>query len=144
LLYAATGILPNILPVLTTLGIMGWSGVKIDVGTVLIAAISLGIAIDDTIHFLNEYQLCSGKNKKYTARLELVYSRMGEPIILTSVLVCLGFIVMVFSSYIPIVYFGSFVSLNIVFALMYDLLLTPAIISTTGVFNRSDRKKLET
>ena len=66
---------------------MGWLGVKIDVGTVLIAAISLGIAIDDTIHFLNEYQLCSGKNKKYAARFELVYSRMGEPIILTSVLV---------------------------------------------------------
>jgi len=144
LLYAATGILPNILPILTTLGIMGWSGVEIDVGTVLIAAISLGIAIDDTIHFLNEYQLCSGKNKEYTARFVRVYSKMGEPIILTSVLVCLGFIVMVFSSYLPIVYFGIFVSLNIVFALMYDLLLIPAIISTTGVFNRSDRKKLET
>ena len=112
-------------------------------GTVLIAAMSLGIAIDDTIHFLSEYQLCSGKNKEYAARFVLVYSRMGEPIILTSVLVCLGFIVMVFSSYLPLVYFGIFVSLNVVFALAYDLLLTPAIISTTGVFDRSDREKPE-
>jgi predicted RND superfamily exporter protein len=129
--FAVIGMIPNILPVITSLGIMGWSGVKIDVMTVSIASISLGIAIDDTIHFINAYKGIYTGNKDFPGIISSVYSSVAEPITLTSIFLCTGFLVLLFSSFAPLLYFGIFVSLNVLFALLYDLLVLPAVISYT-------------
>lgn len=129
--FAIIGMIPNILPVATSLGIMGWSGVQIDVMTVSIASISLGIAIDDTIHFINSFKRINTDTRDFRGIISSVYSTVAEPITLTSLFLCAGFLILIFSSFAPLLYFGIFVSINVLFALLYDLLLLPVIIKYT-------------
>ena len=127
--YFIAGILPNILPVLTTLGIMGYFKIPMDVGTVLIASISLGIAVDDTVYVLSAYKNYIKENSTAEA-LKLSYNKVWKAITMTTVVLVAGFFVLVFSNYIPVIYLGIFVSLNLIFALAYDYLLLPALLLT--------------
>jgi predicted RND superfamily exporter protein len=125
---AVIGLLPNLLPVITTMGIMGWLGISLDIATILIAAISLGIAVDDTIHFLTAYKQNRMRHISIRLRIQRTFEKVGRPITLTSILLVCGFMIMVFSTYVPFVYFGVFLSLNIAFAYLYGLVLLPAIL----------------
>ena len=118
------GIIPNILPILNTLGIMGLLGVKLDVGTVLVASISLGVSVDDTIYLLYAYKRSSKSNNPMRAAL----SKVSLPLIRTTIVICLGFLIMTMSNYQPIYYLGIFVAINIVMALFYDFILIPWIL----------------
>lgn len=126
---ALVGMIPNVLPVVCTLGLLGWFKIPLDVATILIAAISLGIAVDDTIHFLSIYK--QSKVKGNITRIEHTYKLIGRPITFTSILLISGFVVMIFSEYLPLTYFGFFAALIILFALLYDLLLLPSIVFIT-------------
>lgn len=121
---------PNIVPVVITLGVIGLSGTKLDVGTVLIAAISLGLAVDDTIHFVYAYM----RKRKTGLDLKSVIMRSvhyaGVPIFITSVVLVGGFSVMMLSDFLPVTRFGMFVSLNVFLALVCDLVLLPALLLT--------------
>ncbi|NNL16885.1 MAG: MMPL family transporter [Flavobacteriaceae bacterium] len=117
---AFTGILPNVLPVINTLGIMGLIGIPLDVGTVLVASISLGVSVDDTIYLLHAYR---GKGN-----ITLGLKHVASALIRTTIVICLGFLIMVFSNYQPIYYLGIFVAVNILMALVYDLVLLPWIL----------------
>lgn len=127
---AVLGMIPNLLPVLTTLGIMGWLDVELDVATVLIAAISLGIAIDDTIHLIHAYLAHQKTGESVPESLAIALHHVGRPLVFTSVVLIGGFSIMMFSSFLPIFYFGVFVSLNMLFALLYDLILLPALLNS--------------
>lgn len=128
LYLALIGLIPNLLPVVTTLGIMGWLGISLDIATILIAAISLGIAVDDAIHFLTAYKQNRLMHISMRLRIQKTLEKVGRPITLTSILIISGFMIMVFSTYIPFIYFGIFLSLNIFLAFVFDLLLVPAIL----------------
>lgn len=120
-------LIPNILPVACTIGIMGFLKIPLDVATVLIASVSFGIAVDDTIHFVSTYKENLHGNDKITA-VNNTFSAIGKPIIATSLLLIGGFIVMVFSSYRPIAFMGVFISANVLLALLYDILLLPSLL----------------
>ena len=121
--------IPNILQVVTTVGIMGLVGVAMDVATVLIAAISLGIAVDDTIHFLWAFRDRQVRGATDLAALDLAVRAVGRPLILTSLVLVAGFLTMTFSSYLPVVFLGVFVSLNVLLAILLDIILLPALMS---------------
>jgi predicted RND superfamily exporter protein len=128
-LLALLGMIPNVLPVTTTLGIIGFLGVKLDVATVLIAAISLGIAVDDTIHLIHAIISNQKQGKRMPDCLSIAIQHVGRPLVLTSVILIGGFSVMMFSNFLPLVYFGAFVSLNVLFAILYDIILLPALLN---------------
>ena len=115
-----TGILPNVLPVVNTLGIMGLIGVNLDVGTVLVASISLGVSVDDTIYLLHAY--------RRTGNIGLALKQVSSALIKTTFVICIGFLIMIFSNYKPIYYLGIFVAVNILMALLYDLIVVPWIV----------------
>jgi predicted RND superfamily exporter protein len=123
-------LLPNFLPVATTLGIMGLLHIPLDVASVLLASVSLGIAIDDSVHFMSEFNKAHKRMSGEEAVLK-AYQQVGNPIIITTTSLVLGFSIMVFSSYTPVVYLGIFISLNIILALVYDLFLLPALLEIT-------------
>ncbi len=135
---AFLGMIPNILPVVTTVGIMGLVGVPMDVATVLIAAISLGIAVDDTIHFLWAFRERQVRGAGDLAALDGAVRAVGRPLILTSLLLVAGFLTMTFSSYLPVVFLGVFVSLNVLLAILLDIILLPALISLSFEEGRSE------
>jgi predicted RND superfamily exporter protein len=125
--YFISGILPNILPVISSIGIMGFLGIHMDVGTILIASISLGVAVDDTVYLLISFKNSVSKYPHKNS-IKRSFNEVWQPLVITTLILSLGFLLLVFSSYTPIIYLGLFVSLNFVFALIYDFLLLPALL----------------
>ncbi len=125
--WSLLAMIPNMLPVAVTLGIMGYLKVPVDVATVLITSVSFGIAVDDTIHFTNtfkRFRLQNPPNRSIT----LAFGTVGKPLLVTTLLLVSGFIVLAFSSYRPLIFLGLFLSLNLLLALLFDLILLPALL----------------
>lgn len=129
-------IFPNIFPIVVNFGIMGLFNIAINESTALISSLIMGIAVDDTIHFLMEFKRISGSADTGQAVTHTFHER-GKGMILSSVILFIGFGVMSFSNFVPTMYFGLLTSLMIILALMGDLLLLPSailVISTmTGI-----------
>ena len=121
-------LIPNIFPVLLILGVMGWAGIKLDVMKIMIASVTIGISVDDTIHFIVWYKrnLESGKGIKES--LIMTYSDVGKPIVVTTIILFIGFFSAIFSNMGPARLFGVLTAFAMLFALIGDLLIMPAII----------------
>jgi predicted RND superfamily exporter protein len=120
-------LIPNLFPLILNFGIMGLMRIPLDTSTALISVVALGIAVDDTIHFLTEYNLLRNSGMKRSDALEQVVLRKGKPILTTSLILCIGFGVLVFSNFVPTFYFGLLSALVMLTALAGDVLLLPAI-----------------
>ena len=120
--------LPNILPILLTGGIMGWFGIYLDVATVMIGAIAMGIVVDDTIHFVTRFSYEFSKGLDPSVAIQNTLNVAGRPIVITSIILISGFLVLVTGSAVPIVNFGLISSISIFLALLGDLFILPAII----------------
>jgi predicted RND superfamily exporter protein len=125
---AALSMLPNLFPILLNFGIMGLLDIPLDDGTALIAAVALGIAVDDTIHFLSEYQRMRAQGIAAPKVLASVIESKGRAIISSSLILCLGFGVNMLSRFIPVINFGLLCAIIMVTALLADLVLVPALI----------------
>ena len=121
-------IIPNMLPLLINFGIMGWVGIRLDSATSMISAIAIGIIVDDTIHFLHCFGEKFKKDKDYIKAVQYTLLSKGRPIILTSVILCFGFGVVILSKFVPTSYFGLLSTLLIFNALWADLIVLPAVI----------------
>lgn len=126
-------IVPNIMPVLFTLGAMGYIGIRLDAGTIMIASVAIGIAVDDTIHFLYRYKkefnrLVSSNHESadpYVRAVELTLLHVGKAMVFTSVVAFCGFMALCLSSFKPVQYFGLLTAITMASALVVDLFLTP-------------------
>jgi predicted RND superfamily exporter protein len=119
---------PNVLPILLSVGTMGWVGIHLDFATVTIAATALGIAVDDSIHYLARFrrELAAVGDVPTAARRAL--RTVGQAMIATSIVLCVGMLSMVTSSFPPHRTFAYVMSLTIAFALAGDLFLLPALL----------------
>jgi predicted RND superfamily exporter protein len=125
--------IPNTLPVLVAVGAMGWIGIQLDFATVMVAGIALGIAVDDTIHYLFRFrrELASGAGPTLAMRRTL--TTVGKAMVTTSVVLFLGFGSMVTSSLPPHRTFAVIIALTMVIALASDLFLLPALLKLVRV-----------
>jgi len=130
---AAIGWLCSALPVGLILGLMGWLGVPVTLATVLIAGIALGLAVDDTVHFVIAFRrrLAVGSDRSTAVRESLV--TVGERMIVTSLILAGGFSVMAFSDFMPTASFGMFTALTILIALVADLTLLPGMLGAEPI-----------
>ncbi|CAN5396612.1 hypothetical protein BH24GEM3_BH24GEM3_13920 [soil metagenome] len=117
----------NLFPVALVFGVMGWAGIPLEVATAMIGAIVLGIVVDDTIHFLYRYRV-ERRTRGVEAAVGETIRGAGRPIVLTSIILILGFSVLVVSGSKSIVYFGILAGLAVGGALLADLLLLPALL----------------
>jgi uncharacterized protein len=131
-------ILPNVVPIVIFFGVMGWLGIDLNLGTSLIAAIALGIAIDSTIHYMARLNLELRGETDQTAAIGRTLSRVGAPIIYTTVALALGFLTFAFSSFIPIQDFGRLSSVTMVTALGANLVLLPALLASFKIITLWD------
>lgn len=121
-------IISNIIPILINFGIMGWFAIELNTSTSMVALVALGIAIDDTIHFMVRYQgeLRVTNDQKQaianTIRME------GEPVLFTSVALAFGFGVLMLSNFVPSIYFGLLAALVMIYALLTDLFVNPILL----------------
>jgi predicted RND superfamily exporter protein len=131
-------ILPNVLPIVIFFGVMGWLGILLNVGTSLIAAIALGIAVDSTIHYMARLNLELQGEVEQKAALVRTLQTVGAPIIYTTVALFFGFLTFAFSSFVPIQNFGILTGVTMVTALAANLVLLPAVLATTKIITLWD------
>lgn len=133
--YGGLSIIPNLLPIIFIIGIMGWSGITLNTGTVMIASVALGIAADDTIHFISRFrkELKSNKCSIHDALRKTTFS-VGNAIIFTSVINIAGFLILLMSGFQPTREFGMLIALTLCFAFIGDILLLPSVIMAAGKF----------
>jgi len=122
-------ILPNILPVVLVVGLMGWIGITIDIGVAIAGAIIIGVAVDDTIHFLVKYFDARKRGLSMEDTFDDVLRYAGKAILFTTIILSVAFSLFAFSSFTPNQNFGIVTAFALVVALIVDLLLLPALLS---------------
>ena len=121
-------LIPNVLPLLIVAGIMGWLGVGLNMSTSIIFTIAFGIAVDDTIHFMAKLNIELKKGWSLEYALKNTFISTGKAIMLTSMILSLGFWVMVLSDFNGTFYMGALVGLTLILAVIADLLLIPILV----------------
>jgi hydrophobe/amphiphile efflux-3 (HAE3) family protein len=121
--------IPNFLPVLLTMGIMGAAGFHLDVGTVTIASIILGMVVDDSIHFLHRFREQILRRQDPSEAIRASIQGVGKAIFSTSIILALGFWVLCLGSFRPNIHFGLLSGIAILMALFADLVVLPAAIT---------------
>lgn len=122
-------LIPNLFPIITAIGVMGWLSIYVDMGVAISASIVLGIAVDDAIHFLLKYLDQIKRGHSVQEALEFVMHYTGGAIVLTSVILSVSFLELTGSSFMPNVYFALTTVSALIIALIADLLLLPALFS---------------
>ena len=128
LYLAVIGMIPNLLAASVVLGTMGWMKVPLDIMTITVAAISVGMAVDNTIHYIHRFKLEFRKTSNYEVSMKNSHNTIGRAMFYTSTTIIIGFLVLVTSNFNPTVYFGLFVSLAMFMALMGALTLLPQLL----------------
>ena len=122
------GIIPNLLAIGIVLGIMGLMDIPLDMMTITIAAITMGIAIDNSIHYIYRFREELAKNEDYAETLHICHETVGKAILNTSITIIFGFSILVLSNFLPTIYFGVFTGLAMFIALLSVLALLPKLI----------------
>ena len=125
---AAIAIIPNIIAAAFVLGLMGWLDIHLDIMTITIAAITIGIAVDDTIHYIHRYMEEYPKDHDSWAAIKRCHASIGKAMYYTTVTITLGFSILALSSFIPTIYFGLLTGFAMVVALLADLTLLPLLL----------------
>ena len=122
------GVVPNFIAAFFILGIIGIFGIPLDMMTITIAAITIGIAVDNSIHYIYRFKEEYFKIKDYNKTLKLCHSTVGVAILNTSITIVFGFSILILSNFIPTIYFGIFTGLAMLIAMILVLTLLPSLI----------------
>ncbi len=135
-------IIPNIFPIIITFGIMGWFGIHLSMVTSLIASIAIGLAVDDTIHYLfrynREFKIDLDKDRSMADSIRYV----GKPVLITTITIGLGFAVLLFSSFKPTAVFGLLMVITMLSAVIGDLIILPSLMLNVELVTAWDLLKL--
>lgn len=129
-------VLPNILPVILVIGLMGWIGITIDIGVAIAGAIIIGVAVDDTIHFLVKYFDARKRGLSMEETFDEVLRYAGKAILFTTIILSIAFSLFAFSTFTPNQNFGVVTAFALIIAFVVDLVLLPALLSI------ADKKQL--
>ena len=128
------GVVPNFIAAFFILGIIGLIGIPLDMMTITIAAITIGIAVDNSIHYIYRFKEEFEKLNNYNKTLDRCHSTVGVAILNTSITIVFGFSILVFSNFIPTIYFGVFTGIAMLLAMISVLTLLPKLILTLKPF----------
>ena len=130
------GVVPNFIAAFFILGIIGLLEIPLDMMTITIAAITIGIAVDNSIHYIYRFKEEFFQNNSYEKTIKLCHSTVGIAILNTSITIVFGFSILVLSNFIPTIYFGVFTGLAMLLAMISVLTLLPSLILLTKPFGK--------
>jgi predicted RND superfamily exporter protein len=128
LALAAIGLVPNALAALGVLGAMGWLGIPLDIMTITIAAITIGIGVDGAIHYVHRFRAEHAFHRDYAAATRAAHRTTGRAMFYTALVISAGFGVLGLSNFIPTIYFGLFTAFAMIFAMLANLSLLPLLL----------------
>lgn len=130
---AVIAIIANVIPVGMIFGFMGWMDIPLDMMTITIAAISIGIAVDDTIHYIYRYSLLYRESGDAKGSMFRAHKSIGTAMFYTSTIIMIGFCILVLSNFLPTIYFGLLTMIAMFMAIVADLLLLPVLLLIFGI-----------
>jgi len=135
-LLSVIGIIPNLLAAIFVLGLMGLIKLPLDMMTITIAAITIGIAVDNSIHYIYRFREEFNKTKNYEKALYMSHDSIGRAIFFTSITIIFGFSILILSNFIPTIIFGLLTGLAMFIALLAVLTLLPKLIISFKPFEK--------
>lgn len=132
---AIIGIVPNVLAAAIILGLMGLLRIPLDMMTITIAAITIGIAVDNSIHYIYRFREEFGQTRDYVKTMHYCHANIGKAVFYTAITIIIGFSILVLSNFIPTIYFGLLTALAMFIALFAALTLLPKLILIWKPFN---------
>ena len=121
--------LPNLTPILITAGMMGWLSLPFDMSTMLVFSVAIGLAVDDTIHFMHNFKRYHDQTGETREAVRLTLRTAGRAMLVTSVVLSLGFFIFMLASIVNVFYFGLLTGIAVVLALLADFLMAPALMA---------------
>lgn len=137
---ALLAMLPNILPVAVVLGVIGWLKIPLDMMTITIAAIGVGIAVDNTIHYIHRFRDEIQKDGDYVKTMHRCHGSIGHAMHYTSLTIIIGFSILSLSNFVPTVCFGLLTGLSMLIALLADLTFLPRMLILTKPFDKCSKE----
>ena len=134
LTLAVLGIVPNLLAAGAVLGSMGLLGIPLDFMTITVAAVTIGIAVDNAIHYIYRFREELARSGDYVATMHVCHANIGRAVFYTSATIIFGFSILVLSNFLPTIYFGLLTGLAMAIALLAALTLLPKLILLTRPF----------
>ena len=119
--------IPNLTPIITTLGIMGWFGINLDMFSMLIGSIAIGLAVDDTIHFFHNFKKYYDATGKVKTAVEETLTSTGRAMLVTTLVLATGFWLFMFATMQNLFYFGLLTGMTLIFAFLADIIIAPAL-----------------
>jgi len=126
---ALVALVPNALPILMVMGVMGWLGLKINMGAAMIAAVSLGLSVDSSIHYITGFRRARQSGLTVLQALTHVQQEVGRALFFSTLALIVGFTSLLLSQFVPTIYFGALVSLSMLGGLAGNLLVLPLLLS---------------
>jgi len=120
---------PNLFPIVLILGLMGWTGIKLDMFTMLIGSIAIGLAVDDTIHFFHNFRKYYEEGGNVRNAVLDTLTTAGRAMLTTTMVLAIGFWLFMFASMNHLFNFGLLTGTTLVFAFLADILLAPALLA---------------
>ena len=133
--------IPNLFPIILTLGLMGWTGIPLEMFSLLIGSVALGLAVDDTIHFMHGFRRAYSHTGDVVESVRATLRTTGQALLFTSIVLSLGFFIYVFSDLNNLTNFGILTAFAIVMAFLADVLLAPALMTVTAKFSSIQRSE---
>ena len=120
-------LIPNIFPIVLVIGTMGWIGTPVNIGTAMIASVSMGLTVDSTIHYISAFRRAL-ETKTVDEAIRDTHQGVGRALVFAHIALIAGFLVLTLSDFVPLVYFGVLLSLSMVGALIGDLVMLPVLL----------------
>ena len=133
---ASIAIIPNLVAGGLVLGLMGGLGIPLDIMTITIAAISVGIAVDDTIHYMHRFGKEVAKDWDYRAAVQRSHGSIGRAMYYTTITITIGFSILTLSNFVPTIYFGVLTAFAMLTALAADLTVLPILLEKLKPYGR--------
>ena len=135
--YGLIALFPSVIPILLVGGSTIFMGISLDLGTIIVGAMCMGIAVDDAIHVMARYIRYKSHGYSTNRSIDLAIQESGKAVIFTSVILVFGFSAMLFASLVPTILFGIFSALIMALALLGDLFVLPALLH---IFDNSNEQ----
>ncbi len=126
--YGIIALLPSIVPILATAGLVSMAGIPMDLGTMIVGAMTIGLAVDDAIHLMSRYLCMRRRGHSVHEAIRHAVDTSGRAVLLTSIILISGFSIMLMGSFVSYTYVGLFSAMIMSFALLGDLILLPALL----------------